>query len=64
MTKNANKEAPERQKSLWFRIAVDTIRIEHIRQRHDAFQFVNIRPVDDRQDIETVLNRCPLKSSC
>jgi hypothetical protein len=25
---------------------------------------VNIRPVDDRQDIETVLNRCPLKSSC
>jgi hypothetical protein len=32
--------------------AVDTICIQHVRQGHDAFQFVNIRPVDDWQDIE------------
>ena len=34
--------------------AVDAIRIQHIRQGHDAFQLVKIRPVDDRQDIKMV----------
>jgi len=28
--------------------------IQHIRQGHDAFEFVNICPVNDRQDIEMV----------
>src|ERR1017187_6926685 len=34
--------------------AVDPIRIDHIRQRHDSFQLVQIRTMDDRQDIEMV----------
>jgi len=34
---------------------VNSIRIQHIRQRHDAFEFVNIRSVNDRQEIEMVL---------
>ena len=34
---------------------VNAIRIQHISQRHDAFESVNIRPVKDRQEIEMVL---------
>lgn len=34
--------------------AVDPICIQHVRQRHDAFQLMNIRSVDDWQDIQMV----------
>ena len=40
--------APLRNLQLLFADLVDAIGIQHIRQRHDALQLVNIRPVDDR----------------
>src|ERR1039458_10474748 len=33
---------------------IDAVGIQHIPERHDAFQLVNIRPVDYGQDIEMV----------
>ena len=37
-----------RNLKLLFADSVDAVGIQHVRQCHDAFQLVNIRPVDDR----------------
>src|ERR1039458_10140285 len=34
--------------------AINAIRVQHILERHDAFEFMNVRPLDDRQDVKMV----------